>query len=125
MNFKWDLKKPLAELKRKISTTAILRKRSKDSVDSVGGVNYSHSNHASTTNVPDISTAYGSKCFASDYFFCDICNLFDRNKEWRTPYGVSVFLSVELDTEQTGVLRGNIWSVVDMFCTSDFSIHST
>ncbi len=32
MNFKWDLKKPLAELKRKISTTAILRKRSKDSI---------------------------------------------------------------------------------------------
>jgi|TARA_R100000005_G_C4874965_1_gene129517 hypothetical protein len=31
MNFKWDLKKPLAELKRKASTFAILRKRSQDS----------------------------------------------------------------------------------------------
>jgi hypothetical protein len=32
MNFKWDLKKPLADLKRKISTSAVLRKRSKDSI---------------------------------------------------------------------------------------------
>jgi len=32
MNFKRDLKKPLAELRRKISTTAVLRKRSKDSI---------------------------------------------------------------------------------------------
>jgi len=32
MNFKWDLKKPLAELKRKASALAQLRKRSKDSV---------------------------------------------------------------------------------------------
>jgi len=32
MNFKWDLKKPLAELKRKISANAVLRKRSMDSI---------------------------------------------------------------------------------------------
>lgn len=31
MNFKWDLKKPLAELKRKASAMAQLRKRSMDS----------------------------------------------------------------------------------------------
>ena len=32
MSFKWDLKKPLDELKRKVSALAVLRKRSKDSV---------------------------------------------------------------------------------------------
>jgi len=32
MNFKWDLKQPLAELRRKANALAILRKRSKDSI---------------------------------------------------------------------------------------------
>lgn len=32
MNFKWDLKKPLAELKRRICSNAVLRKRSMDSI---------------------------------------------------------------------------------------------
>ena len=32
MNFKWDLKKPLTELKRKASAIAQLRMRSKNSV---------------------------------------------------------------------------------------------
>ena len=32
MNFKWDLKKPLADLRRRLCMDAILRKRSKDSI---------------------------------------------------------------------------------------------
>ena len=32
MNFKWDLKKPLQELKRRASTLAHLRKRSIESI---------------------------------------------------------------------------------------------